>query len=89
MKTTNGIYPLLIKLTIKLFLSHLLFTKPARKTQRIKTKRKEKRTKKRIKRGGAAASTERRILNRGPPTQDKITEGLSMVLSGPTPNFGT
>ena len=62
---------------------------PARKTQRKKTKRKEKRTKKRTQRGSAAIITVCRILDRGPSTQDKIAEGLSMVLSGPASNFGT
>ena len=30
-----------------------------------------------------------RILNRGPSTQEKMAEGLNMVLSGPSLNFGT
>lgn len=69
-------------------MSHLLFTMPARKTQRKKTKRKEKRTKKRTQRGSAAIITVCRILDRGRSTKDKA-EGPSMVLSGPTSNFGT
>ena len=47
-----------------------------------------KRRKRRLQRGGAAASTIKRILRRGPTKTDKIAKGLSMFLLGPSPSFG-
>ena len=40
-----------------------------------------------MKQGGAAASTVKRILRQGPTTTDKFAKGLSMFLLGPSPSF--
>ena len=52
----------------------------------MRTRRKRRRS--RLQRGGAAASTIKRILRRGSTKTDKIAEGLSMFLLGPSPSFG-
>ena len=52
----------------------------------MRSRRKGRR--RRLQREGAAASTVKRILRPGPTTTDKIAEGLSMFLSGPSPSFG-
>ena len=52
----------------------------------MRTRRKRRR--RRLQRGGAAASTIKRILRRGSTKTDKIAEGLSMFLLGPSPSFG-
>ena len=52
----------------------------------MRTRRKRRR--RRLQRGGAAASTIKRLLRRGSTKTDKIAEGLSMFLLGPSPSFG-
>ena len=48
-----------------------------------------KKKKKTSQKGGASLRTVNRILNRGPSATDKVAYVVSMLLSGPTPGFGT
>ena len=48
------------------------------------TRRRKRRTTKRKRRQGDGA-----LIRRKPRLVDKITHGMSMVLSGPAPGFGT